>query len=144
LWTTIHFCCRFDAPLCLDYFLKKCYLQNMKQYVIFVNQPTLEGSTCLHLCATWGSNKCFALLVKYGGLNLTLRDKLEKSVFNIVHDYGRKDMEATLTALWKKYGNVTRWFHHKLEESPDIKLMKNPKFYKEEIKKAVESFSLGL
>jgi hypothetical protein len=26
LWTTLHFCCRFEAPQCLEYFLRKCHL----------------------------------------------------------------------------------------------------------------------
>jgi len=62
----------------------------MKQYLIFINQATAEGYTCLHLCGIWGSLKCFALLVSYGGLNLNSKDKLQKTVVNIMNDYDRQ------------------------------------------------------
>jgi hypothetical protein len=61
----------------------------MKQYLIFINQPTVEGFTCLHLCGIWGAMNCFILLIKYGGLNLSLKDKLERSILNIMDDYDR-------------------------------------------------------
>lgn len=61
----------------------------MKQYLFFINQPTIEGFTCLHLCGIWNAIKCFILLLKYGGLNLALKDKLERSVTHIMHDYNR-------------------------------------------------------
>ena len=98
-WTTIHFCCRFDSPCCLDYFLKKCYLQNVKQYLFFVNQQTCDGSTCLHLCGVWSSYRCFALLLKYGGLNLALRDKRQKTAEAMMREYGLKEMEKIVSEL---------------------------------------------
>lgn len=78
-WTALHFCCRFDAPACLEYFLKKCFLEGARDYPFFVNQQTAEGLSCLHLCAMWSATRCLLLLLRYGALNISMCDNRHKT-----------------------------------------------------------------
>lgn len=119
-WSTVHFCCRFDAPCCLEYYLRKCYIQDLNEYLYMVNQRTKEGYTCLHLCAIWGAEKCFTLLVKYGGLNLAIKDNKSQRIWDLARDYRREDMRKTLTRLRKVNGYVTRWNFELLALSPEL------------------------
>ena len=84
-----HFCCRWDAPKCLEYILKEFYAFSPRGYIKFVNSPTSDGYTCLHLCAIWGSEKCFALLNEYGGLDLQYKDKMNKDALQTAKDFKR-------------------------------------------------------
>ncbi len=73
-WSAVHLCCRFDAVCCLDFLLKRTYVANVKRYIGAVNARTSEGLSPLHLCGTWAAFKCFFLLLRYGGANLSALD----------------------------------------------------------------------
>jgi hypothetical protein len=134
-WTTLHFCCRFDAPCCLDYFLKKCFLQGAHQYPFFVNQQTIEGLTCLHLCGIWSAYRCSVLLLRYGGLNLALHDKRHKTAEAVMGEYGLREMKHLLAEIKAKEGCVTEWHFALLLTVPDVATMRETQFYDDEIAK---------
>lgn len=78
-WMMTHLCCRWDADNSLEYLLKNYFLSKPDGYIDFVNAPTIEGYTCLHLCALWQSEKCFYVLHHYGGLSLGAKNKMFKT-----------------------------------------------------------------
>ena len=79
MWMTSHMCCRWNSPHCLEYILKEYFSQNPVGYIDYVNAPTVEGYTPLHVCSIWRADKCFGLLLQYGGLNLKSHDKMRKT-----------------------------------------------------------------
>ena len=54
-WMLIHLCCRWDSDDCLEFLLKEYFADHPGAYVDLVNSQTIEGYTCLHLCAIWMS-----------------------------------------------------------------------------------------
>ena len=62
-WTSIHFCCRHNSAKILAYILKITYIENPGLYASHINLTTVEGYTCLHLCAIWDSLDCFKVLI---------------------------------------------------------------------------------
>ena len=83
----------------------------MKQFIYFVNQQTADGLTCLHLCATWASFKCFALLLRYGALNLSLLDNKHRTAEMIMKGNGLTEMQESTEKLKGREGNITEWNH---------------------------------
>ncbi len=94
-----HLCCRWDADNCLEYLLKDYFCSNPTNYIDFVNAPTSEGYTCLHLCAMWKAEKCFYVLHHYGGLNFNARDKMMKTPYETAVEYSKTGrMKETLNS----------------------------------------------
>lgn len=71
-------------------------MENSSRYIDFVNAPTIEGYTALHLCALWKSEKCFNVLYYYGGLHLSPLDKSRKSPLEIAMQYKVQKMVEVL------------------------------------------------
>jgi hypothetical protein len=80
-----HICCRFDAYNCLDYLLKHFFLENAVRFIDYVNAPTSEGDTPLHLCGVWRAEKCFNVLYFYGGLHLSAFNRNNKTPYNTAY-----------------------------------------------------------
>lgn len=91
-----HYCCRFNAFKVLDFILKTAYLEDPRNYVQFVNEPTVEGFTCLHLCAIWNAPDCLKLLLRFGGLNLEAKDNYQITPYLTAGNYKRADMKRQL------------------------------------------------
>ena len=91
-----HYCCRYDADNCLEYLLKNYFVENGSAYIDYVNAPTAEGYTSLHLCATWKGEKSFTVLYYYGGLNLGSRDMSNRTPLDLAYQYRCNEMSKIL------------------------------------------------
>ena len=81
-----------------------------------MNHQTAEGNSCLHLCAIWNANRCFALLIHFGGLNLDLKNKIEKGILSTARDYERIQMVKIIKTLRSMYDQIIHWNYELLEE----------------------------
>ena len=95
-WMMTHYCCRYDADNCLEYLLKNYFVENGSAYIDYVNAPTAEGYTPLHLCATWRGEKAFPVLYYYGGLNLGSRDMSNRTPLDLAYQFRRDEMSKIL------------------------------------------------
>jgi ankyrin repeat protein len=107
-WMATHFCCRFNAFKVLDYVLKTAYLEDPKHYSNYVNEQTIEGYTCIHLCAIWNAPQCLDLLLKFGGISLQLKDKNQVSAYYTATNYKRQEIKNVL----KEYEDIGVKFIH--------------------------------
>jgi hypothetical protein len=78
--------------------LKHYFAEHGSLYIDFVNAPTIEGYTPLHLCGMWKAEKCFIVLNYYGGLALTSKDKFNKSPLEVASQYHCKKIVETLSS----------------------------------------------
>lgn len=99
-WTLLHLAARWDAVRCISYLLRKFFQEDALNYVSFVNSQTAEGFTALMLTIIWGSSKCFSVLMKFGGCDLSVRDGRLIDVFSHALSYGRKQCLDRLNKLW--------------------------------------------
>lgn len=77
-------------------------MEDPKNYARFVNEKTVEGFSCLHLCAIWNAPECLQLLLKFGGVNLQSKDKTQTTAYLTAINYKRADMKNIL----KEYEDV--------------------------------------
>jgi hypothetical protein len=49
------------------------------------------------------------LLLKYGGLNLGLKNKNHKTILNTSQDYSRNEIKKLLSLCEKKFGKIVPW-----------------------------------
>jgi hypothetical protein len=73
----------------LSYLLRKYFQEHPTGYVNFVNSQTCEGYTALMLSAIWNSERCFSLLMNFGGSDLTIRDSRHADVLSHAVSYRR-------------------------------------------------------
>lgn len=83
--------------------MKDYFIKNPQKYIDFVNAPTVEGYTTLHICGMYKSEKCFFVLHTFGGLSLNAKDKSTKTPLETAVSYRCKKMEEVL-ATYKKMG----------------------------------------
>eukprot|EP00825_Cyclidium_porcatum_P016615 TRINITY_DN1956_c0_g1_i4.p1 TRINITY_DN1956_c0_g1~~TRINITY_DN1956_c0_g1_i4.p1 ORF type:complete len:182 (-),score=13.63 TRINITY_DN1956_c0_g1_i4:114-659(-) len=58
--------------------------------------PTKEGYTPLMVCCIYKSNEALELLLKYGGVNLLLKDKNQKTAVDLGKKYGNSKCESVI------------------------------------------------
>jgi ankyrin repeat protein len=79
--------------------LRKFYQEQPLGYVNFVNSQTCEGYTALMLAVIWNSDRCFSVLVNYGGSDLSIRDSRYADALAHALSYKRTKFADLLSKL---------------------------------------------
>jgi hypothetical protein len=88
-WNLAHFCIRWDAYDCLNYAIKRTYAKKYALQLSLMNQQTIEGYTAIMMAIVWNAPKCFHLLINYGGVDLSYKDKANNDPFALCIQYKR-------------------------------------------------------
>lgn len=95
-WTGFHYACHFNNCEALEFLITLSYRKYQNLYSQILNMPTKEGYTPLMVCCIYKSNEALELLLKYGGVNLLLKDKNQKTAVDLGKKYGNSKCESVI------------------------------------------------
>lgn len=95
-WTLIHYACQNSAYQILEYLLRSAYHSFQKDYVKIVNSQSYEGWTPLMVIARAGDLETAKVLLGFGGVNISLKDKKRLTAEDHCINNQKKDILALL------------------------------------------------